>query len=43
MEQKIKALLGEYAFTVAALQVQIEKLQDEIKELKKHEDKPKRT
>ena len=32
MEQKIKALLGEYAFTVAALQAQIEQLQEKIKE-----------
>ena len=40
MEQKVKALLGEYAFTIAALQVQIEQLQEEIKKL--NEDKPKR-
>ena len=39
MEQKVKSLLGEYAFTVAALQVQIEQLQEKIKE---YEDKPKR-
>ncbi len=39
MEQKVKALLGEYAFTVAALQVQIAQLQEKIKE---YEDKPKR-
>ena len=41
MEQKVKALLGEYAFTVAALQVQIETLQKELNDLKneKQEDK----
>ncbi len=40
MEQKVKTLLGEYAFTVAALQHQIEQLQEEIKKL--NEDKPQR-
>jgi len=38
MEQKVKALLGEYAFTVAALQVQIEKLQKELEEANKEID-----
>ncbi len=40
MEQKIKTLLGEYAFTITALQHQVEQLQEEIKKL--NEDKPKR-
>jgi hypothetical protein len=35
MEQKIKQLLGEYAFTVAALQLQVETLQKELDECKK--------
>lgn len=39
MEQKVKALLGEYAFTVAALQHQVEQLQEKLKE---YEDKPQR-
>lgn len=39
MEQKIKALLGEYAFLIASLQTQIEQLQEKIKE---YEDKPER-
>ena len=39
MEQKVKALLGEYAFTITALQHQIEQLQEKIKE---YEDKPER-
>ena len=39
MEQKVKALLGDYAFAIAALQHQIEQLQEKIKE---YEDKPKR-
>jgi cell division protein FtsB len=49
MEQKIKTLLGEYAFLIAALQDQNERLikeneilQDEIAELKS-EDKSKRS
>jgi len=38
LEQRFKTLLGEYAFTVTALQHQIEELQRELKELKeKHE------
>jgi len=40
MEQKIKALLGDYAFAIAALQAQNEQLKEEIKKL--NEDKPKR-
>lgn len=35
MEQKIKTILGEYAFTIAALQAQIEQLQQELEECKK--------
>lgn len=41
MEQKVKALLGEYAFQIAALMAQVEKLQEEIKKL--NEDKPQRS
>lgn len=40
IEQNIKNLLGEYAFTVAALQAQVQQLQDKVKE---YEDKPKRS
>jgi phage host-nuclease inhibitor protein Gam len=40
MEQKIKVILGEYAFTIAALQEQVDQLQQKIKE---YEDKPKRS
>lgn len=39
MEQKLKALLGEYAFAIAALQVQVETLQKENDDLKKKEKK----
>ena len=39
MEQKIKTLLGEYAFTITALQHQIEQLQEKLKE---YEDKSER-
>jgi uncharacterized protein YoxC len=39
MENKVKALLGEYAFTVAALQHQIETLTKENDELKKDKKK----
>jgi FtsZ-binding cell division protein ZapB len=39
MEQKIKTLLGEYAFTITALQHQVEQLKEKIKE---YEDKPQR-
>lgn len=35
MENKVKQLLGEYAFTVVALQHQIETLQKEVEDLKK--------
>lgn len=35
MEQKVKSLLGEYAFTVAALQHQVELLTKENEDLKK--------
>lgn len=38
MEQRIKSILGEYAFTIAALQHQIETLTKEIEELKKDKD-----
>lgn len=38
MEQKVKQLLGEYAFTVAVLQHQLETLQKEVEELKKEKD-----
>ena len=40
MEQKVKQALGEYQFLILALNVQIEKLQEEIKKL--NEDKPER-
>lgn len=39
MEQKIKSILGEYAFTIAALQQQIETLSKENEELKKDKKK----
>lgn len=39
MEQKIKTILGEYAFTIAALQHQIETLQTELEDLKKDKKK----
>lgn len=39
MEQKIKSILGEYAFTVAALQHQVETLSKELEDLKKKEKK----
>ncbi len=39
MEQKVKALLGEYAFTITALQHQVEQLQEKLKE---YEDKSER-
>lgn len=35
MENKVKQLLGEYAFTVAALQHQVETLTKELEDLKK--------
>lgn len=35
MEQKLKAILGDYAFTIAVLQHQIELLNKELEELKK--------
>lgn len=35
MEQKIKNLLGEYAFTIAALQHQYDIVQKELEECKK--------
>lgn len=38
MEQKIKVLLGEYAFTIAALQHQLEDLQKQLEEFKKNQD-----
>ena len=38
MEQKIKALLGDYAFAVAALQAQNEKLQKDLEEANKEID-----
>lgn len=39
MEQKVKSILGEYAFTVAALQHQVETLSKELEDLKKKEKK----
>lgn len=39
MEQKVKTILGEYAFTVAALQHQVETLSKELEDLKKKEKK----
>jgi len=39
MEQRIKQILGEYAFSVAALQHQIEILTKENEDLKKKEKK----
>lgn len=39
MEQKVKTILGEYAFTVAALQHQVELLQKEVEDLKKSKEK----
>lgn len=39
MEQRIKTLLGEYAFAIAALQEQIDQLQKELEECKKHTPK----
>lgn len=41
MDQKIKALLGDLVFNIAALQSQVETLQTEIERLK-NEDKPSR-
>jgi hypothetical protein len=44
LEQKIKTLMGEYAFAVATLQHQLEAAQNEIKELKeKYENQSERT
>lgn len=40
MEQKIKTILGEYAFTIAALQEQVDQLNARIKE---YEDQLKRS
>lgn len=34
MEQKIKNLIGEYVFSITALQCKIEELEKELKELK---------
>jgi len=46
MEQKIKSILGEYAFTIAALQSQLDqqtsKLWDAEEKLKEYENKSKR-
>lgn len=39
MEQKIKALLGEYAFTIAVLQAEVERLNKELEECRKHTKK----
>jgi len=39
VEQKIKNILGEYAFTIAALQHQIESLNKEVEDLKKDKKK----
>ena len=41
MEQRIKQILGEYAFTVAALQHQLEAVQKELEDLKKDKDENK--
>ena len=40
MEQKLRQIIGDYVFIIANLQTEVEKLQEE---LKKHEDKPKRS
>jgi hypothetical protein len=34
IEQKLKQLLGEYSFTIVALQAQVDELKKEIEELK---------
>lgn len=39
MEQQVKTILGEYAFSVAALQHQVLTLTKEIEDLKKKEKK----
>jgi cell division protein FtsB len=39
MENKIKQVLGEYAFVVMQLQAQVESLQKEIDDLKAEKDK----
>lgn len=39
MEQKLKALLGEYAFALAGLQAQVETLQKELEDLRSKKDK----
>jgi cell division protein FtsB len=43
MENKIKQVLGEYAFVVLQLQAQVEALQKEIEDLKKEEAPTKKT
>lgn len=35
MEQQIKTLLGEYVFTIAALQAEIQRLNKELEECKR--------
>lgn len=39
IEDKVKTILGEYAFTIAALQHQVETLTKELEELKKDKKK----
>jgi len=41
IEQKLKIILGEYVFNIAALQAQVEQLQQEIDKL--NADKPQRS